>query len=89
VGAGKRDRLRGFAALDKFDLTAVDANATVAGDQAFALIKQAPFSKPGQVRWQFVGTITLVQMNTDADLQPEFEVELTNRAALTVTNFLP
>ena len=89
VGAGRRDRIRDFAAVDKFDLAAVDANATIAGNQAFALIKQAPFSKPGQVRWQVVGTITLVQMNTDADQQPEFEVELTNRAALTATNFLP
>ena len=88
VGAGRRDRIMDFAAGDLIELTSVDANATVAGNQAFQLIGAAPFSRPGQIRWQKVGRITLIQASTDADLQPEFEIELSNGAPTTSAAFL-
>jgi Ca2+-binding RTX toxin-like protein len=87
VGAGRRDRIRDFGAGDKIDLASVDANATLAGDQSFQFIAGAPFSRPGQLRWQYVGAGTLIQLSTDADTAPEFEIELTTRVALTAARF--
>lgn len=88
VGAGRRDRITDFTRGDKIDLKLVDANATVAGNQDFALIGGAPFSKPGQVRWQYQGSGTLIQVSTDADRAPEFEIELTTRVALQPADFV-
>lgn len=82
VGAGRRDRIEDFVRGDRIDLNLVDANATVAGNQDFALIAGAPFSRPGQLRWQYQGSGTLIQASTDADPQPEFEIELATRVAL-------
>ena len=81
VGAG-RDRIVGFSgngalAGDRIDLTTIDANALVAGNQAF--IFGGPFMA-GHLR--YVGGV--LQGNTDADAAAEFEIQLLGAPALVV-----
>jgi Ca2+-binding RTX toxin-like protein len=52
---------------DKIDLSNVDANILVAGNQAFTFIGQAAFSGPGQVNYVQVGGETIIQMQTGQD----------------------
>ena len=87
VGAGKRDKIKDFAAGDKIDLSLMDADATVGGRQKFSFVGTAAFTRPGQVRWQNLPTGTLIQLNTDRDATPELEIELTTRYSLKVTDF--
>jgi Ca2+-binding RTX toxin-like protein len=46
----------------------IDADETVAGDQAFTFIDTAPFTAPGQISWFTNGADTFIQLNTNADL---------------------
>jgi Ca2+-binding RTX toxin-like protein len=53
---------------DVLHLTNIDADETVAGDQAFTFIGTAAFTAPGQINWFTNGIDTFVQLNTNADL---------------------
>ena len=81
VGTG-RDVIIGFsgagAALgDRIDLTTIDANSSVAGNQAF--IWGGSFTA-GRLR--YVGGV--LQGNTDADAAAEFEIQVVGSPALVV-----
>jgi Ca2+-binding RTX toxin-like protein len=94
VGAGNRDIILDFlggGGNEDIDLSAIDANTTVAGNQAFNFIGTAAFSDPtagptlaaGQVHYQLFdsdgnGTLdsTLIQGNFNNDLAPDFEIVL-------------
>ncbi|MEH2374450.1 calcium-binding protein [Nostoc sp.] len=66
---------------DRIDLSTIDANSNIAGNQAFTFIGAAAFSAPGQVRYS--GGI--LQGNTAGNLSPEFEIQLV-RTPLLVTS---
>ena len=70
----------GAFAGDRIDVSTIDANVLLAGNQAFTFIGGAAFSAPGQLR--YAGG--LLQGSTDLDAAPEFEVALTGAPALTV-----
>lgn len=77
-----RDVISGFAGAgaaigDKIDLATIDANTSVAGNQAF--IWGGPFTA-GHLR--YVGGV--LQGNTDADAAAEFEIQLVGTPALVV-----
>lgn len=81
VGAG-RDVISGFAGAgavlgDRIDLTTIDANSVVAGNQAF--IFGGSFTA-GHLR--YVGGV--LQGNTDGDVAAEFEIQLVGSPALVV-----
>ncbi|MBS0167818.1 MAG: calcium-binding protein [Nitrospira sp.] len=81
VGAS-RDKIVGFAGAgavvgDRIDLTTIDANSLVAGNQAF--IWGGSFTT-GHLR--YVGGV--LQGNTDADAAAEFEIQLVGAPALVV-----
>jgi serralysin len=68
---------------DKIDLSNIDANETLGGNQTFQYIDTAAFSVPGQVRVsEFsapggqVGDATVIQLNTDSDLFAESEIQV-------------
>ncbi|MEQ1756126.1 MAG: peroxidase family protein [Micropepsaceae bacterium] len=76
---------------DIIDLTSIDANTTVSGNQAFDFIGSAAFSDPtvgatlaaGQIRWQLFdsdgnGSLdsTLIQGNLNDNLSADFEILL-------------
>jgi serralysin len=70
---------------DKIDLSTIDANTLLAGDQAFAFVTNFT-TTAGQVRYS--GGI--VYINTDTDTAAEFEIALTGvvPASLAATDFL-
>ena len=81
VGTG-RDIITGFSGVgaalgDRIDLTTIDANSLVAGNQAF--IFGGSFTA-GHLR--YVGGV--LQGNTDADVAAEFEIQLVGAPALVV-----
>ena len=52
---------------DALNFVVIDADETVAGDQAFTFIDTAAFTAPGQINWFTNGTDTFIQLNTNAD----------------------
>ena len=68
----------GAAGGDVIDLGAIDANTMAAGDQAFELIGNAPFTAPGQLRWSqdVANNRTIVEGNVDSVLAVDFQIEV-------------
>ncbi len=76
-----RDTIADFTrSQDKIDLSTIDANAGIAGDQAFSLLTTT-FTAAGQIRYG--GGI--LSINTDGDVAAEFEVQLTGTVPLSLT----
>jgi Ca2+-binding RTX toxin-like protein len=74
---------------DKIDLSAIDANAKLAGDQAFTFIGSAAFSKAnssGQLR--FDATSHILYGSTNADNKPEFSIQLNGVNSLVAGDFI-
>ena len=68
--AGATDRIIGFSRSegDRIDLSAIDANTALAGNQAFTFIGATAFSGvAGQLRAQRVGTQTVITADIDGD----------------------
>ena len=67
-----RDKITDFQTGDTIDLSQIDANATVLGDQAFTFIGSDNFSAAGQVRFNK----GILSVNTDDDLNADLQVQL-------------
>jgi hypothetical protein len=63
------------ASGEKLDLSAIDA-ITGPGNHAFTFIGTAPFTAPGQLRWQDAGGSRTLFGNVDADTTPELTIIL-------------
>ena len=87
--ASGRDRIRdfGIAERDIIDLTAIDADITLAGDQAFTLIAGAVFTAPGQLRFAQSAGDTFVFANIDADVSADLSIRLDGLVALVAASF--
>jgi Ca2+-binding RTX toxin-like protein len=82
AGAG-RDVIYNFGPDPaKIDLTDIDANSLVAGNQAFTWIGSSAFTAAGQLRYNT--TTGLLQGSTDGDTAAEFEIQLVGAPALVV-----
>ncbi len=57
---------------DRIDLSTIDANSTIGGNQGFTFIGSGQFTAPGQIRYS--GGI--LQGNTDGNLSANFEIRL-------------
>jgi Ca2+-binding RTX toxin-like protein len=55
-------------------LVDIDANSSIAGDQAFTWNGTAPFTAEGQLRYVQQSGNTFIQGNTGGDLLPEFTI---------------
>ena len=87
VGSG-RDRITDFAHLgDKIDLAGIDANTTLAGNQALRWVDTAALSGPGEVGYFTSGGNTIIRMSTDADAASESEIQLTGIKTLSALDF--
>jgi len=89
-GAGSgRDVITDFApGTDDLDLTGIDADATVAGDQAFRFVGTAGLgTTPGAVGYFSSGGNTVVRASTDRDSTAELEIQLTGLVTPTVDDF--
>jgi Ca2+-binding RTX toxin-like protein len=94
IGVGNNDLITDFqgindGGLDRIDLSAIDANGGVGGNQAFAFIGTAAFSAAGQLRYVQVGGDTFIQANTNGNTGTiEFELHLTGSHHLTAGDFV-
>lgn len=96
-GPGGADRVadfeppgRGGRGGDRIDVSAIDADATRAGNQAFAFVGRGPADAPGELRVAAAaGGGALVEASTDRDADPELVVRLADVdvAALTAEAF--
>jgi Ca2+-binding RTX toxin-like protein len=82
-GAGIRDLIidfdgNGIFLGDQIDVSTIDANILLAGNQAFDFIEGAAFTAAGQLRYSG----GLLQGSTDADGSAEFEVRLVGAPSL-------
>ena len=75
-----------FSGQDKIDLSAIDASAAKAGDQAFAFVT----SGFGKAAWQVTYANGIVSINTDTDTAAEYEIQLIGKApgALSALDFV-
>ena len=69
---------------DKIDLSAIDANTTQAGNQAFSFIGNTNFTAAGQVR--FAGGV--VSGDVNGDKVADFAIELKNVTKLLTSDFI-
>lgn len=84
-----RDLIIDFAAEDVIDLSALDANTAVDGDQGFTFIGSADFSATdasGQLRYDAV--LGVIYGSNDADADAEFSIALAGMPALTAEDFM-
>jgi serralysin len=78
-GTVSRDLITDFShGVDRIDLSSIDANSTIAGNQAFVFIGTADFTAPGQIS---VTTLSnngdvRIRMSTDADFQSEMQIDI-------------
>lgn len=81
------DVITDFASgMDRIDLSVLDANATLAGQQDFSFIGAAAFGADatGQLRYVFDGSTLMLYGSTDADAAPEFKVQVVGATAIGV-----
>ena len=89
IGA-KADLITDFSSAqgDKIDLSAIDANTGVAGDQAFSFIGTAAFSHhAGELRLQLGGGQTNVFADVNGDGVADFQIHFAGSPALTASDF--
>jgi hypothetical protein len=74
--------------VDDLDLAGIDADTTVAGDQAFRFVGTAGLgTTPGAVGYYVSGGNTIVRASNDADGTAELEIQLTGPVASSADNF--
>jgi Tol biopolymer transport system component len=71
---------------DRIDVSIIDANTRLAGDQAFVFIGSNLFSAPGQLR--LVPQEQVVYGSNDADTAPEFAIQVNGVISLSATDFV-
>ncbi|MFZ4690294.1 MAG: calcium-binding protein [Polymorphobacter sp.] len=90
VGTSRGDIIGDFiSGVDSLDLTGIDADASVAGDQAFTFIGNAAFTGLGQLR---IGVDaqgnTALFGNTTGSLAPDFQISFGNNVPLQPADLL-
>ena len=69
---------------DRIDLSRIDANTTIKGDQAFTYIGSRGFTAPGQIRY----SKDILQGNTDSNLSANFEIQLKGSPLLVASDII-
>ncbi|MEB3170876.1 MAG: M10 family metallopeptidase C-terminal domain-containing protein, partial [Synechococcaceae cyanobacterium] len=81
-GSRKRDVITDFEAIDRINLSRMDANNSVSGNQAFVWIGSAAFSAPGQLRYTVAKGNGLLEGNVKGSSGAEFQIEILGGFAL-------
>ncbi len=74
-----------FAAGDKIDLSAIDANPTQTGDQAFSFLGNSYFTGAGSELYYSFGTL---YGDVNGDTYTDFSITITGSFALTTSDFI-
>ena len=91
ASAAARDVIADFSREqdDKIELSAIDANQRLSGDQAFNFIGAKGFSgSAGELRYQHDNGVTLIFADTNGDQLTDFSVELAGQITLLGQDFL-
>src|SRR6056297_591532 len=90
AGAGNRDIITDFQhGVDRIELSRLDADLSQGFKQAFNFIGDTAFSNTaGELRYEQIGTDTIVQADFDGDALADFEIELTGTMVLDAGDFL-
>ena len=91
VGYAKADLITDFSSAqgDKIDLSAIDANPKVLGDQDFTFIGTAAFSRhAGEVRAVSAGGQTGVFVDIDGNGAADMQIRLSGTVTLTANDFV-
>ena len=91
AGPAGRDVITDFnrAQGDKIDLSAIDANLRLAGNQAFEFVGTDGFSgSAGELRYQQASGTTLIFVDLDGDRRADFSIELSRQITLGENDFL-
>ncbi|MFG1375891.1 peroxidase family protein [Xanthobacter autotrophicus] len=82
VRAADGDTILGFEPGDRLDLSAIDADRGMAGEQAFTLVN-GPLSGPAQVAVTVetgaAGEVTVIEGSVDDDATADFRIEIAGR----------
>jgi Ca2+-binding RTX toxin-like protein len=78
------------AQADKIELTAIDADIAVAGDQAFSFIGTALYTGvAGQLRYAFTAPgVTTIAGDVNGDGSSDFHIQLTGMIGLVIQDFM-
>jgi Ca2+-binding RTX toxin-like protein len=90
VANAGRDAIMDFSQAqgDKIDVSPIDANTTVTGDQAFAFISAAAFSgTPGELRTEVINGNTLVSGDVNGNGVADFAILVRGVAPLQASDF--
>ncbi|WP_431305315.1 peroxidase family protein [Sediminicoccus sp. BL-A-41-H5] len=88
LAAGSRDTITDFeSGIDKIDLSLIDANANVAGNQAFTFVNGA-FTGLGQVRFVNQGGVRTLEGNTTGNNNADFAILIGNVATVLGTDII-
>lgn len=89
-GWGQRDNILDFQpGIDIIDLRAIDADTTLAGDQAFTFIGGSAFGKvAGQLRWYEANDFRIAQGDVNGDGVSDFELQITGTTSIEKSFFL-
>ncbi|MFJ5368685.1 peroxidase family protein, partial [Bosea sp. CER48] len=86
------DTILDFQPGDRLDLSAIDADATQAGNQSFTLANGGSFTASAQLTVTYEtradGAYTIVKGNVDAATDAEFQINLKGSHNLTGSNFI-
>jgi hypothetical protein len=75
--------------MDKIDLSAIDANGALAGDQAFTFIGTAGFSgKAGELHQIRLNGLTVIEGDLNGDRIADFQIEFASAISLSTSDFL-
>ena len=71
------------------DLSSIDGDSTVPGNQSFRWVAKATLTGAAQLGYIVSGGMTIVRASTDADVAPEIKIQLTGVKTLTQGDFRP
>ena len=84
--ANSTDAIRGFNTGDKIDISGIDANEGLGGNQEFVIATS--LTGAGQITISQNATKTIIRGSTDADADAEFMIVLNAPVALSDTDFI-
>ncbi|WP_375293461.1 hypothetical protein [Novosphingobium sp. G106] len=87
-GGAFADHITDFALGDLIDLSTIDANGTLAGNQAFTFIGEAAFTGLGQLRIGMDNGHVAIFGNISGNANAEFEIILDNNHAMQASDFI-
>jgi serralysin len=85
-----RDRITDFQrGMDKIELSALDANSAVGGDQAFTFIGTGAFTgKAGELHQIKLNGLTVIEGDLNGDRIADFQIEFGSAVTLSASDFL-